>query len=220
MVFNIFRRGKVQYLLRAICVDGKEDLGVFDRKVSVVEVSDLIEGLEERCYRVVLYEVVDGNTKKALWNKTLRRKSTDSIMSDLKKWKEINAIMKELRGDRSVSEYMAEAVMLLKSLRELAHEVSPQSGGDLHDLIELFKALSYLRGYGVGSEVPGQQFSVIESTPLVPKEKLYSVKEESLRKADEILEKAFSETTKVIAPCMDGGKCLEVDEGGESVEGE
>lgn len=208
-MFGFLKRGRTQYLLRAFCADSNQDIGVFDRKVSVVEVSDLIEGLEDRCYRVVLYEVVNGSTKKTLWVKNLRKKSADSLMSDLKKWREINEILKELRGDKSVSEYIAEAVMLMKSLRELAHEAIPHEGSDLHELVELFKALATLRSYGLGSEVLQQPGTGIATTPLVPKEQVQGVREESLRKADEIVGKAFEETTKAIAPCLAGEKCLE-----------
>lgn len=218
------------YRLKVTCDNETQVIAEYEQKVNYNDVKDMLEDYMDTCKGAFLVEEVDGKRTKVLWYKRFRkRKDLDSIFADLKKLAEYKKMLAEVLGgeSKSAADYLAEAIMSYRALKELAKEVASEVGGTGEDRIDrIFKLIELFNRMGgqqaiQQQQVPQQQPQQV-ALPLAQQSQS-QVSEELRKEADEAVrrafEKAFFDTSKAIAPCT-VGECKDVKEFEEMVEEE
>lgn len=199
---------KSVYKLRAKCGDQVEELAVFDRKVGLAEVMPYLDSMDD-CQAVFLdvYKVVDGEERyvRRQWYKKLQKRQGNP-MSRLDELIELKEKIDKLAGGKDPGEYFASATMLIKALKELTKELNAsEKGGGIDDLIKTIIEAglkAYITRQAAQQAAPPP--APVQLPPPPP-----DAVEEARKRVEEIIDKAYADTTKAIAPCT-AEKCEEV----------
>jgi hypothetical protein len=231
-----FKLKKTKYVLKARRYGTWEDVEEYDKKVSVSEVSDIIEDLRGEGYDYVRLEEVDdqGRRVKLHWSKPLKPKgkklkeTLEEISETVQALKAIKDAFKDEGQDPYV--ILASTVSMLESFRKICDNYPALCGKESSASDPIFQIiLSILQQRLAGqqsfqpayyqpatqSNIPqipsnGQRPNQIVLPPTTP---------EAVDKINKIAQEALEKAMKtVVSECQAMGECIEP--GHEETEGE
>jgi len=210
---SLFKR--YRYVLRGRNPQGVwEDLGEYDKPITLAEVSDVVMEYREQGYTTFRVDVYDRNDKfvKRLWTRTYPKKNDSSdrklTLDDIKKYAEAIKTVKDALGIKDLDpEDVIANIIYWDTLKEkLAEKLKTVGGGG--ELKEFLDLLNALRGIQLPTTVqapnptsaPTPQPSNVKPVVVENKEKL----------VEDLVSKALEETDKVLQPpCVEEGTCKE-----------
>ena len=231
-----FKLKKTKYVLKARKYGSWEDIEEYEKKVSVSEVSDVIEDLRSEGYDYVRLEEVDeqGRRVKLHWSKPLKPKGK-KLKETLEEISETVQALKAIREafkDESQDPYvvLASTVSMLESFRKICDSYPALCGKESSASDPIFQIILSL----IQQRLAGQQYfqpayyqpAPQSNIPQIPSDGqrpnqiiLPKPTPEAVDKINKIATEALEKAMKtVVSECQAMGECVEPSKGEEESE--